>query len=98
MNKSTVNPQSDYSFVTPNHIRAARAWLGWNLREIEEKSGLALDTVSRYERGARKVLPETVAILARTFEREGVVLAPDGIRVRGATLGQIKPLAERHVL
>jgi hypothetical protein len=49
---------------------------------MQEKSGLALDTISRYERGAKKVLPETVAIMARTFQRAGVELVPGGIRAR----------------
>jgi transcriptional regulator with XRE-family HTH domain len=82
MSKPPVKRYQDYSFVKPQHIRAARAWLGWNLHKMEEKSGLALDTVSRYERGAKKVLPETVAIMYRTFEREGVHLLPDGLRIR----------------
>lgn len=47
---------------------------------MQEKSGLALDTISRYERGAKELLPKTVAIMYRTFEREGVELVRDGIR------------------
>jgi transcriptional regulator with XRE-family HTH domain len=82
MVRTPVKPYEEYSFVTPQHIRAARGWLGWNLHKMEEKSGLALDTVSRYERGAKKVLPETLAIMARTFQRAGVELVPSGIRAR----------------
>ena len=80
MNKHRVNSIQEYPFVTPRHIRAARAWLGWNLHKMEEKSGLALDTISRYERGAKNVLPATVATMYRTFAREGVELRPDGLR------------------
>jgi hypothetical protein len=82
MMRTPVKHYEEYSFVTPQHIRAARGWLGWNLHQMQEKSGLALDTVSRYERGAKKVLPETVAIMARTFQRAGVELLPGGIRAR----------------
>jgi hypothetical protein len=85
MSKPPVNQYPEYSFVRPQHIRAARAWLGWNLNKMGEMSGLALDTISRYERGAKQVLPETVAIMYRTFVREGIELLPDGIRVRNQT-------------
>jgi hypothetical protein len=82
MSKPPVNQYPEYSFVRPQHIRAARAWLGWNLQKMGEMSGLALDTISRYERGAKKVLPETMAIMCRTFEREGVYVLPNGLKTR----------------
>jgi transcriptional regulator with XRE-family HTH domain len=82
MNKRSVKTIQEYPFVTPRHVRAARAYLGWNLYKMQEKSGLALDTISRYERGAKGVLPKTVAIMYRTFEREGVELVPDGLRAK----------------
>jgi transcriptional regulator with XRE-family HTH domain len=82
MRKPIVNYNQVYSFVNPRHIRAARAWLGWNLKTLEEKTGLALDTISRYERGAKQVRPDTIAAMARAFEKEGVYLVPDGIRAR----------------
>ena len=84
MNRPSVKTAQEYQFVTPRHVRAARAWLGWNLHKMQEKSGLALDTISRYERGAKELLPKTVAVMYRTFEREGVELVRDGIRLRDA--------------
>jgi hypothetical protein len=82
MSKPPVNQYPEYLFVRLQHIRTARAWLGWNLHKMGEMSGLALDTISRYERGAKKVLPETIAIMCRTFQREGVHVLPNGIRMR----------------
>ena len=76
-----VNINRDYSFVLPAHIRAARGWLGWNLDMAQEKTGLSRHTINRYETGYKKVSDETIAILVRTFEREGVLLRRDGLRI-----------------
>jgi transcriptional regulator with XRE-family HTH domain len=84
MIKQPVNSRQDYSFVRPEHIRASRAWLGWTLNEMQEKSGLARDTISRFERGKQQIANATRGILFQTLVREGILLLPDGLRVRDA--------------
>jgi hypothetical protein len=79
---SEVNFETDYGFVTPAHCRAARAWLGWNLDVAEEKTGLARDSISRFERGARLFSLKTREKLVRKFAEHGILLERDGLRVR----------------
>lgn len=82
MKKSSVNGQTDYSFISPAHIRAARGWLHWNLNETQEKSGLDRMTISRFELGKQNIANSSRALLYETFKREGVELRPDGLHVR----------------
>ena len=35
--------------ITPAQVRMARAALGWGVRELSEKAGVATNTVSRFE-------------------------------------------------
>jgi transcriptional regulator with XRE-family HTH domain len=72
----------DYSFIGPNHIRAARGWLWWNLDEIEVKSGVSRGAVSKFETGKQSLSLKTRKILYETFLAAGIELLPDGIRVR----------------
>jgi transcriptional regulator with XRE-family HTH domain len=71
----------DYSFIGPNHIRAARGWLWWNLDEIEEKSGVSRGAVSKFETGKQNLSLKTREVLYEAFLAAGVELLPDGIRV-----------------
>ena len=78
-----VKTSQDFMYVMPSHIRAARGWLGWNLDEMQEKSGLSRDTISRFERGKQKIANDTRAVLFQTCFMAGVELLPDGLRARG---------------
>jgi transcriptional regulator with XRE-family HTH domain len=72
----------DYTFISANHIRAARGWLWWTLDDIEEKSGVTRGAVSKFETGKKNLSVKSRAILYRTFLREGVELLPDGLRAK----------------
>jgi transcriptional regulator with XRE-family HTH domain len=50
----------------------ARAALGWGVRDLAAKAGVAANTVSRYENGA-DALGETLMRIQRAFEQEGIV-------------------------
>ena len=78
----SVNGQMDYSFIGPNHIRAARGWLWWNLDDMEEKSGITRGSISKFETGKMALSLKTRGVLYDTFLSKGVELLPDGIRVR----------------
>jgi transcriptional regulator with XRE-family HTH domain len=53
-------------------VRMARAALGWGVRDLAAKAGVAANTVSRYENGA-DALGETLMRIQRAFEQEGIV-------------------------
>jgi transcriptional regulator with XRE-family HTH domain len=80
--KPAVNNHKDYSFISPQHIRAARGWLWWTLDDIEVKSGVTRGAVSKYETGKKNLSVKSREVLYNTFLKEGVELLPDGIRAR----------------
>lgn len=57
---------------SPGQLRAARAWLGWNLDEASEASGVHRQTISRIESGASQGTRETIRTLVRTYADHGV--------------------------
>jgi transcriptional regulator with XRE-family HTH domain len=54
-------------------VKMARAALGWGVRDLASKAGVAANTVSRYENGA-DALGDTLERIQRTLENAGVVL------------------------
>lgn len=78
--------------LTPNSLRAARAFLNWTTRDLERESGVARRTIYEIEdrdrpdrdpaEKLRKVRPETVAKIVETFAAHGVAFLPppaDGV-------------------
>jgi transcriptional regulator with XRE-family HTH domain len=61
--------------ITPLQVRMARAALGWGVRNLAEKAGLAPNTVSRFENGAGARV-ETLAQIERALQAEGIVFVP----------------------
>lgn len=66
------------SALTPESQRAARALLGWGVRDLAAASGVAWTTVSKFENGGN-LRPETVRKIETAFEVAGVQL----VRARG---------------
>ena len=58
--------------MRPPHLRMARAGLGWTLKELADRAGVNLNTVSRYEAG-REVLTGTVDRIETVLEAQGIV-------------------------
>ena len=58
--------------ITRVQIRMARAALGWGVRDLASKAGLAANTVSRYENGA-DAYGETLTKVQRALEQEGII-------------------------
>jgi DNA-binding XRE family transcriptional regulator len=52
-------------------VKMARAALGWGVRELAARAGIAANTVSRYENGA-DALGDTLLKIQRTFEQAGI--------------------------
>nr|WP_206079057.1 helix-turn-helix transcriptional regulator [Mesorhizobium camelthorni] len=66
--------------------KMARAAVGWGVRDLAKKAGVAVDTVSRLERG-EELLPRTVSALRSTLESAGVIFIDQngngpGVRLR----------------
>ena len=67
----------------------ARAALGWGMRELAEKSGVALNTVSRFENGFGAMV-ETLERIQDALESAGVVFIPaDAIGGPGVRLREV---------
>jgi len=73
--------------ITRSQVRMARAALGWGVRDLGKRAGVAANTVSRFENG----MGTTVATLTQiqlALEREGVIFIPaddtggPGVRLR----------------
>jgi transcriptional regulator with XRE-family HTH domain len=75
--------------ITRTQVRMARVALGWGVRELAARAGLAPNPVSRFENasGARV---DTHAQLQEALEKEGVVFVPaddgggPGVRLKRA--------------
>ena len=61
----------------------ARAGLGWTVRELAARAGVAAATVNRFEMGRASPNRPTLTAIARALEGAGVeFLDGDGVRVR----------------
>ena len=72
--------------ITRIQVRMARAALGWGVRDLASKAGLAANTVSRYENGA-DAYGETLTKIQRAFEQAGIIFIDEndegpGVRIR----------------
>ena len=67
-------------------MKMARAALGWGVRDLAARAGVAANTISRYENGTDS-LSGTLLKIQRTFEQEGIIFIDEdnegpGIRLR----------------
>jgi len=75
--------------ITPVQIRMARAALGLSARALAEKSGVAQNTIQRFETERGGVLATTLDRLQQTLEANGVIFigadanGGPGVRLRG---------------
>jgi transcriptional regulator with XRE-family HTH domain len=56
-------------------IRMARAALGWGVRDLADRAGLAPNTVSRFENGGDARV-DTLVQMQDVLERAGIVFIP----------------------
>ena len=64
----------DADRLTPAHLRAARALLGWLAKDLAERAGLGVATVRRAELGDPRITYETRVALVRALDEGGVTL------------------------
>jgi transcriptional regulator with XRE-family HTH domain len=58
--------------ITPNQLRAARAWLGWSRGKLTLKSGVSERAIAQYELGRSVPHEDTLVRLRNIFEAEGI--------------------------
>jgi transcriptional regulator with XRE-family HTH domain len=58
--------------ITGSQVRMARAALGWGLRELGKRAGVAANTVSRYENGMGMTV-KTLGQIQAALESEGII-------------------------
>lgn len=65
-------------------IKAARALLGWTQAELSRQSGLSVPAIANIERGSSQPRQNTLALLQKTLEAQGVeFLEPPGVQLTG---------------
>ena len=86
--KRTANrlmPDVDSLRFTPEACRAARALLGWSIRDLAAAAGLSPDAIVNLERPQQTARGATYAKVCQAFAAEGVELIVGPTR-RGAVL------------
>jgi len=63
--------------ISAQHLRMARAGLGWTLINLAERSGINPNTISRYETGQEGMVGK-LRKLEATLKAAGVVFGEDG--------------------
>ena len=61
--------------ITRSQLRMARAALGWGVRDLGQRAGVAANTVIRYENGMGTTVA-TLAEIQRVLESEGIIFIP----------------------
>ena len=64
------------AMMRPVHLRMARAALNWTLQDLESRSGVGRNTISRYEAG-HDIVSSSLESLERTLANEGIVFFDD---------------------
>jgi transcriptional regulator with XRE-family HTH domain len=64
--------------LTPAQLRAARSLLQWSREKLAEKSGVAAETVKRFEFRGSDPKQSTLLKWKRALEQAGVELIDDG--------------------
>ena len=75
--------------ITRVQIKMARAALGWGVRDLASKTGLAANTISRYENGA-DALGATLLRIQRTLEEAGIIFIDEDDEGPGVRLRKIR--------
>lgn len=72
--------------ITVSQIKAARALLDWNQRDLVAASGLSLTTIAQIESGAGNPRASTMQLLQKTLEKHSVEFTDEpGVRMQRET-------------
>jgi ribosome-binding protein aMBF1 (putative translation factor) len=70
------------NMITPEHIKAARAWLGWSQQRLAQVSKVGVVAINRFERGHSVLIPANQTALARALADAGIEFRPSGIEYK----------------
>lgn len=73
--------------ITPAQIRAARALLGWQQKELAERCGLSEVAIKNIERGRSDPRSSSLAAIIKAFDEAGLVFLQPGDIMRGGGIG-----------
>ena len=76
--------------ITRLQIRMARAALGWGVRDLADRAGLAPNTVSRFENGADARV-DTLVQMQDVLERAGIIFVPADVPHQPFNLSDTEP-------
>jgi len=62
-----------------SHDDVPRAALGWNMKDLAEKSGVSATTIDRFENGRAAPIPANLKALRQAFEDAGVRFTETGV-------------------
>ena len=63
---------SDQPLITPEQLRASRAWLGWSQAELARRANVSERTVQTFESGQKLPHANSVAGLRHAVELAGI--------------------------
>ena len=58
--------------LTPEHSRAARAWLEWSQEDLAKRANVSLSTVRDFEQGKRTPIANNLAAMHAALTAEGI--------------------------
>jgi transcriptional regulator with XRE-family HTH domain len=75
--------------ITSRQMRAARALVGWDQKQLAEAAGLSLPTIQRMEKGEGTVrgVVESLVRVVEALDRAGVALIGEGATSQGGGRG-----------
>jgi transcriptional regulator with XRE-family HTH domain len=77
--------------ITRSQVRMARAALGWGVRDLARRAGVAANTVSRFENGMGTNLT-TLKQIQTALEEAGIIFIPgDTAAGPGVRLKEARP-------
>lgn len=63
--------------MSPEQVRAARAWLGWSQKDLADKAHVGLSTLKDYENGNRTPIVNNLAAIREALAGAGVTFMLD---------------------
>ena len=85
--------------MTPDHCRAARAWLNLSQYGLAAQAKVSLGTIRNFETGRSQINSNSKAAIEHAFRKSGIVLIYNpypGLRVCPGTSGWIAQLSEHQ--
>ena len=73
--------------LTATQCKMARAALGWNMKDLAERSGVSANTIDRFENGRAAPIPANLKALRSAFEAAGVKFDGGGVFPPESTAG-----------